>query len=334
MNDETGGFVHAPDETGLVYAWRLDGSGGAERAEWGDLEAAGSVWIHLDASREFAARWLRRDAGVAGWVAEAMITGSSRPRAVGAGEGVLITFRGVNHNPGAEPEDMVRLHAFADERRVITCRSDRLRSAMDLREALEAGRGPRRSGEVVLFLAGNLTRRMGEVVEGIEDDLGTLSDEIGPGARRLSDAGRRLSAERRRIVRLRRYLGPQREAIQRLAGMGLGFFDEADRVRLREIGERGQMRVEDLDALREEASVLDDELKSELGDRQNGRLFVLAVISAVFLPLGLVTGALGMNVGGVPLAGTSLGFWIVLVLMIVVAVGVLIDLRLRGWFGG
>ena len=40
-------------------------------------------------------------------------------------------------------------------------------------------------------------------------------------------------------------------------------------------------------------------------------MYVLSVIAAVFLPLGFLTGLLGINVGGMPGADNAAAFWLV-----------------------
>jgi zinc transporter len=79
--------------------------------------------------------------------------------------------------------------------------------------------------------------------------------------------------------------------------------------------------VEDLDSVRERAQVVKDELANSLAEKLNKNLYVLAVISAVFLPLGFLTGLLGINVGGMPGADDRSAFWLVcaMLMMIVVA---------------
>jgi Mg2+ and Co2+ transporter CorA len=55
-------------------------------------------------------------------------------------------------------------------------------------------------------------------------------------------------------------------------------------------------------------------------------------VSVIALPLGLIAGLLGMNVGGVPATKTPLGFGIVMVLMILMALVELLYFKRRGWF--
>ncbi|MFC1356909.1 MAG: hypothetical protein G8D58_09745 [gamma proteobacterium symbiont of Phacoides pectinatus] len=69
---------------------------------------------------------------------------------------------------------------------------------------------------------------------------------------------------------------------------------------MREIADHTLLFLEDLDAARERASVTQEELLHHLSEQAERRMFLLAVITTVFLPLSFVTGLLGINVGGIP----------------------------------
>jgi Mg2+ and Co2+ transporter CorA len=62
------------------------------------------------------------------------------------------------------------------------------------------------------------------------------------------------------------------------------------------------------------------------------RLRTLTIISVITLPLGLIAGLLGMNVGGVPGISFSYGFIVVIVLMVIIAAVELWFFRRNGWF--
>ncbi len=62
------------------------------------------------------------------------------------------------------------------------------------------------------------------------------------------------------------------------------------------------------------------------------RLRLLTILSAITLPLGLITGLLGMNVGGVPGTTAQFGFVLVILLMIVIGIIEFLYFRRNGWF--
>jgi magnesium transporter len=67
-------------------------------------------------------------------------------------------------------------------------------------------------------------------------------------------------------------------------------------------------------------------------DRVERRLRLLTIVSAITLPLGLMAGLLGMNVGGVPGIGNPSSFVIVVVVMLLISLVLLAFFRQKGWF--
>jgi len=62
------------------------------------------------------------------------------------------------------------------------------------------------------------------------------------------------------------------------------------------------------------------------------RLRTLTIISVITLPLGLIAGLLGMNVGGVPGINFSYGFIVVILFMVIIAAVELWYFKRKGWF--
>ena len=87
----------------------------------------------------------------------------------------------------------------------------------------------------------------------------------------------------------------------------------------------------DRDSARDRAAVSQDELNSRLSEQMNHTMYVLSIVAAVFLPLGLFTGLLGINVGGIPGTEDPWAFLIVCVLLVVIAIGLLVVFRRKRW---
>ena len=89
--------------------------------------------------------------------------------------------------------------------------------------------------------------------------------------------------------------------------------------------------AEDLEAVRERAAVSQEELLSRLSEQLNQRMYVLSIVAAVFLPLGFLTGLLGINVGGIPGADNAQAFWIFSGLLLIAVVIQLLVFRWKKW---
>ena len=72
---------------------------------------------------------------------------------------------------------------------------------------------------------------------------------------------------------------------------------------------------------------------SEQSNRTNNIMRALTVLTAIFLPLNLVTGFFGMNFEGLPLIHSPTGFWIIFLLMLALGVGMSIFFWRKRYLG-
>ena len=321
-------------DDGLIYSYLLDGRGGARALDWDGVRAwrrgAGPLWVHLDRSDARAEDWLRRESGLEPLVVEALLEPETRPRCTALPGGWLVVMRGVNLNPGADPEDMVALRAWVEEERVLTLRRRRLMAVQDVQDALAAGVGPTGSGALLAAIADRLAERIGPVVARLDEDLDAL--EVDALETAHEPVRRRLADVRHQAIVLRRHIAPQRDALLGLITAPTAALDDTSRLRLREVADHVTRYAEDLDALRERAAVVNDELGNRAAEELNRRMYILSLVAAVFLPLGLITGLLGVNVGGIPGTDYEWGFWVVTGLLILAGGLTAVLLRLQRLF--
>jgi len=324
---DPGAFIEPTDsEGGLIFAVRLPGDAEQFRSRlgWDELAAEADprpIWINLDRTREGARRWLLESSGVEPAIAQGLLDEETRPRVHEADDGMLVILRGVNLNPGAEPDELIAVRMWVDERRVITLRQFRFRTLAELRAAAQAGRAPETPGGVLARIAAGLAARLGPSVDNLQTLLDELeatmleSDDDVPGMRG------RLAEIRRQAITLRRHLVPQRQAMQELTLMDHPVLARADLALLRNAAEQIARTVDALEEVRDRAAVTQDELRARHEARIGRTLYLLTIVATIALPLGLITGLLGINVGGIPLADSAAGFAVVCGIMALIAVG-------------
>ncbi len=301
------------DEASLLGAFLLDGKGGGKPLKWKGILSwkpeDGPLWIHLDRKAQDAQKWLRKRSGLDPLVCSALLSEDPRPRAHVTGDGLMVILRGVNLNPGEEPDDMISVRIWADADRIITLRSPRLLAVSDVRERLDAGTGPHNSAEMLTAIAERLTERMAPVIDNLDDLVDGIEEKVieEPDA----NLRRSLSEIRRQAISLRRYIAPQREAMVHLQNATLDWLSPNDLASFRETGDRTMRYVEDLDELRDRAMVIHEEISARASEQMNKTMYVLSLVAGVFLPLGFVTGLLGINVGGMPGVDSHSAFTIV-----------------------
>ena len=82
--------------------------------------------------------------------------------------------------------------------------------------------------------------------------------------------------------------------------------------------QRGALQVvlRDMSTLQERIKLLQEEIAAQVNEDNNKSLFVLTVVTVLALPINIIAGLMGMNVGGVPLAQHPAGFWIVVAVVV------------------
>ena len=258
-------------DAGLVCAYELDGKGGGRQLEWAEIDGrhprGATLWIHLDGSAEESRRWIREGSGLPPLAADALLATETRPRVDRLPDGLIVVFRGVNLNPGANPEDMVALRLWVDGKRVITVRKRKLMAVQDLRDRMVAGVYPGGPGGLVTAIAAQLAWRMEPVISELSERVDELETEVLRSA--AGELRTKLAALRREIIGLRRFLSPQRDAMLRLQSESVSWLRDHDRFEIREAADRTTRYLEELDAARERVGVAHEELISRLSEQLN-----------------------------------------------------------------
>ncbi|HEX2138577.1 MAG TPA: zinc transporter ZntB [Woeseiaceae bacterium] len=317
-----------------ISARVLDGRGNSTHLDDAGLHgwtaaAQGTLWVDLDINDAAGRAWLRNEAKLGRTVIDSLLAGETRPRSLAVESGLLIVVRGVNLNPGADPEDMVAVRIWLERERIITSHRRPILSLSDVGGALDTGSGPTSSGRFLVFLIGKLTDRIGHVVEQIEDETDSIEMEIQHGD--VGGLRAQLADLRRQTASIRRFLAPQRDALDRLYRQPGGVLTDLESQELREETDRLTRHLEDLDLARERALVTQEELLNRVAQEQNQRMYLLSVVAAIFLPLTFLTGLLGMNVAGLPGTEAPYGFAVSVIAMVLAGIGMGVFFRWRKW---
>jgi len=335
MADENKPAFQPVEEEGLIFGCLLNGKGGARTIGWPEVEAwtekDGPLWIHLNEKSPRVQSWLAGRSGLTQITSEILLATESRPRVFHGKRGFVTILRGINTNPGSEPEDMVALRIWSDGKRVITVRGEKLKTPLDiLRRLMNTGNGPQTAPELYERLIARLTERLGLTIEALNEGLDKIE------ARMETESGAQLRREvsdlRRQLATLRRYIAPQREALGGLIVNPPEWFDDISRLRLRETADRTINYIEEVDSARELAFVLKDEISNQLTESTNKTLYVLAIVSGIFLPFGFLTGLFGINVGGMPGTDSSSAFLIFCGILVGLLIAELAIFKRLKWF--
>ena len=165
-----------------------------------------------------------------------------------------------------------------------------------------------------------MLRKMGNKLEHLEEDI--LEG-------RSAEIVRDLSNVKQEIINFRKIIRPQRSALRDLERTKR-YIPEDLEVYFDDINDANERVWDLLENFKEVVEGLESTNESVISHGLNDVLRVLTAFSVILLPLTLISGIWGMNVG-VPGQGSVEAFWVVVGIMVVVLSGMLLFFRRRGW---
>lgn len=290
-------------------------------AEVAGHEGEGLVWLHV----EIAGNERRPDlpSYVPHLAANALLAGETRPRCDEIDQGALINLRGNALEPASDSDRLVSIRVWIEGNRVTSVTRYPLAALGKVEEAMRAGKLSD-GGDFVAALAQAISTELDPEIADLGDRLDDCEAEIEDAD--IYTLRRRITALRSQAIALRRFVAPDRDALVSMAQLPFTWISKEDRMHLREAADRFARMAEELEAVRERAALLHEQLTDLRAEIVDSRSLAIAVIAFIFLPLTFVTGLLGMNVSGIPFAEEGWAFWGV------VGFCVLIGLAVLGWF--
>lgn len=275
-------------------------------------------WVHLKLCARTEAA-LQSDESLPHDLTEALLEQDTLPRVSDVDGHTLVILRGVNHDPNADPEDMISIRIAVTPQRIISVEFRRLRQIDVLIDAFRTGHGPKTPGSFIRRLVDALRLEAEPVLDAIEDRLARLEQQCIVIAERGLDRQQRraLIDVRQDTIQLQRFIAPQATALDLLTRIKPVWLTE--KRALREEATAFRRIAADLDALRLRAQLVAEEAARAVAERTNRIVLLLSAVSVVFLPLTFLTGLFGVNLGGIPLAASNTGFAIFSILLLIVA---------------
>ena len=303
------GFLFQPGARGLL----LD-TAGAARWLAGEGGTDGSfAWLHFNLSNAATERWLREHMDEAEAFIDALHEGSRSTRIEYAQAALIAVVNDVLYEFDFEPSQIATLWMCVDQRTLVSARLQPLRSIDRLRAAVKGGETFGSSVALLTHLLRDQADVLVQIVRAATDRVDKVEDSLLAGRAQLGRT--RLGALRRVLVRLRRLLAPEPGALFRLLNQPPAWIAAGDVHELRHSTEEFSAVLADMTALQERIKLLQEEIAAQITEETNRSVYVLTMVTVLALPINIIAGLLGMNVGGVPLAEHDHGFWIVVAII-------------------
>lgn len=305
-----------------------------------DIDTRGGLFF----THHFAADGLKCDAGDdVAWVwrsyhasdlrarqaiaAEPHLPGAAKEAFLSSGSACHVDFESgwlygdmpdFRHDYSVEAHGLGHFRFAFNETTLIGARKQPLDSVERVRKQIDQrSRAFRTPGELIEAVIGHSLDGMaveltqiGDALDGIEDRI--VCDDWHNERQALVDTRRKLVVIHRQMASLTHLFRHLDHAHQKDLPEGV-----ADM--LARLTHRSQSLNHDGEQLQARARLLQDELMAKLTSQTNQLLYILSAMTAVLMPMSIMSGLFGMNVGGIPLGESPGGFWIISMIALCVA---------------
>jgi zinc transporter len=198
-------------------------------------------------------------------------------------------------------------------------------------QCVEAGQ-VRDPGDLITEFATAITSDLDPDVAQLGDDLDECESSLDN--EKIFELRRTVTRVRVQSIGYRRFLAPQRTAIEKLSTLQVGWLGDDDRLHLSAAADRAARMAEELESIRERSALTHEALTDLRAEQIDQRALIISIVAMIFLPLTFLTGLYGMNVKGLWLADKSWAFDAIVGICVLTAVSVTSYFVRRHWLRG
>lgn len=295
------------DNKGLICGFHLAANGALsgpavdiDLAACAALEPGdGLAWLHFNLNDARAREWIARldEDG-----REMLLSADRSVRLEPCGDAVAGALADIHAD---DPDGLGVIVIHVERARLITGRHHPMTSAALLRADLLGGAVFEDVGALFNRLLEHFAATFGKATLAHADLVDDIEDQVFAGDYQHSQLGQL----RRTMARMRRQIGANRHALGDFAAHPPPWWHKAAAKDLRRIAGALNTVAQDLELAQERARLITEEIDARMTERTNRNLYFISLAAAAFLPITLISGIFGMNVGGLPWVEDENGFY-------------------------
>lgn len=299
-----------------------------------------TIWVDIESTEPEALQQVASHFGLHELSVEDCLTPGHFPKLDNFGEYIFMLFRGLTTKDMAEersdssegPRYTRKIALYLSRRFVITFRRHEVawldaivRQVHQLPDTTIA-RGTDVLAHRIIYV---LVDRFERGLEVFDDQLDILEDHISTDNAAFN-LGLLLDIKRE-LVTIRQTVKSQRLMVLRLSSEPSPFINKNRRRYFKDIDDRAHTLLNTIDKLIESIQGMRDTYFAISNIRLGDTMRFLAVITTVLAPLNIIVGLYGMNFEAMPLLHNPVGFWVIVVLLVLVSVLMLVVFRRKRW---
>jgi magnesium transporter len=291
---------------------------------------SGVTWINLNYLDAESINFLASHFKIHPLTVEDILDSDQRPKMEEFDDYMYITLKAVHQHPEELEFEQISIILTADT--VLTFQERPGDNFDGIRKRIKnnAGRIRRNGSDYLAYaLMDAIVDEYFSILDKIGEDIETFED------RAADDADSAFIGDVQRIKQilfaLRKAIWPMRDAASHITHSDSKLLSDDLEPFFKDLHDHALQAAEAVDSYREIIAGVMEMNMSAVSNGMNKIMKVLTIISTIFIPLTFIVGIYGMNFAYMPELGSPYGYPVVIGVMVIIAAGMLIFFKRRGW---
>lgn len=272
------------------------------------------LWLHFSLSNSASENWMRKHLDLPEAFYESLGSEVGSTRLEQEDNSLIAVIHDLLFDFTFDPSSVATTSLCIKPNLMISARLKPLRSIDQLRASARSGQTFRSTTALLGHLLEDQAQVLVDILRRSTVRVDQIEDRLL--AHRIGTSRTELGSLRRTLVRLQRLLAPEPAALFRLLNRPPEWITHEDVRDLQQATEEFATAIGDSGTLVERIKLLQQELAESVNEQTNRTLFILTVVTVLALPANIIAGLFGMNVGGIPMAEYGHGFFMVIMILI------------------
>ncbi|WP_392551569.1 zinc transporter ZntB [Orbus wheelerorum] len=312
-----------------IYSCQLDGKGKSIAiAPDGQATVKQPCWLHLDFTNPQTIDWVNSTQLLSDLAKEELLKPIQIAKEARFDSGILVVLKGVNITPNALPDPIVTFRFYITDNLIISTRHQQIDAIAFLKENLDKGIGPVDVADWLIQISQLISDQVNISFDNVHNNIIRLEDNA---LNQRTFSYKEIGRVRKQLIVLRRLLSPQRDIFVRISTERISWIDDNDRQHLHDISNQQSHYISDIDSCLLRLGSLMEQINGFLAESTNKRIYLMTLVTLIFMPLTFLTSLLGVNLAGIPFSEAKWSFGAFVIIIIAVCIGSIIWLKSKKW---
>lgn len=312
-----------------IYSCQLDGKGKSFAIkEDGMATVKQPCWLHLDFTNPQTIEWMNTTELLSPLIKSELLKPNQIAKETRFETGILVVLKGVNITPNALPDPIVTFRFFITDNLIISTRHQQIDAIAHLKENLDKGIGPVDVADWLIQISQLISDQVNSSFDNVHNNIIKIEDNV---LNQRTFSYKEIGRVRKQLIVLRRLLSPQRDIFVRISTERISWIDDNDRQHLHDISNQQNHYINDIDSCLLRLGSLMEQISGLLTESMNKRIYLMTLVTLIFMPITFLASLLGVNLAGIPFNEATWSFGAFVLLVIVICVGFIILLKAKKW---